>query len=232
MIATRRVHLVVVAVTASVMLFGFGLGSAALAQSSEEQPTQRVIPAGSVTLQTIPSSVPETGGEVELAAIVRDDRGRPLENAKVNFLTETGTLGSGGRLLTTGAAGGVTDRLTLTAAELAAVGENSFQLAVAVGSDGVALRTANTSVGIQRLPQAAFKYSPGGLLVAFRDTSAGQVTSRLWDFGDGATSTRQSPSHRFAKPGYYAVTLRAENPVGANEVTRLVRVGRGPDTSE
>ncbi len=227
MIANRRIHLVVTVVTAAAIL----LVPAALAQDAKEQATQHRRPAGSVTLQAIPSSVPETGGEVELFALVRDDRGRPLENAKVNFLTETGTLGSAGRLVTTGADGGVTDRLTLAASELAAVGENRFFLTVAVGTPDVALRTADRGIRIQRLPQAAFKYSPGGLLVAFRDTSAGQVTSRLWDFGDGATSTRQSPSHRFAKPGYYAVTLRAENPVGANEVTRLIWVP-GPDTSE
>ena len=232
MFATRRVHLVVVAVTASVMLLGFGLGSAALAQSSEEQPTQRVIPAGSVTLQAIPSSVPETGGEVELAAIVRDDRGRPLENAQVNFLATTGTLVSGGRLVATGADGGVVDRLTLTAAELAAVGEDSFQLAVAVGSDGVALRTANAGVRIQRAPQAGFRHDAGGLVVAFGDVSEGHVTGRLWDFGDGTTSTRQSPAHTFAEPGFYAVTLRAANSVGSDEVTRLVWVGRMRGTDE
>ncbi len=232
MTTIRRMHVVVVAVTASVMLLGFGLTTAALAQSAEEQPTQRVLPAGSVTLQAIPSSVPETGGEVELVAIVRDNRGRPLENAQVNFLATTGTLVSGGRLVATGADGGVADRLTLTAAELAAVGEDSFELAVAVGADGVALRTANTGVGIQRRPQVAFRHDAGGLVVAFDDVSEGFVKDRQWDFGDGTTSTRQSPSHTFAEPGYYAVTLRAANSVGSDEVTRLVWVGRTQSAGE
>ena len=223
---TRRIHLVVA------LLLGFGLATAALAQDAGEPSARHGRPAGSVTIQAGPSSVPETGGEVELFALVRDDRGRPLENAKVNFLTETGTLGSGGRLLTTGADGGVSDRLTVTAAELAAVQENRFRVTAAVGSGGRELVTQNAGIRIQRSPEAAFKYSPGGLLVAFRDTSAGQVTSRLWDFGDGTTSTARSPSHTFAEPGYYAVTLRAANLVGSDEVTRLVRIGRGPDTSE
>ena len=226
--STRRIHLVFAAVTAAAIL----LGPAALAQSAEEQSSQSRRPAGSVTIQVTPSSVPESGGDVEVFALVRDDRGRPLENAKVNFITETGTLGSGGRLVTTGPNGGVTDRFTVTAAELAAVEENRFWLTAAVGSGGRQLVTRDVSIRIQRLPEAAFKYSPGGLLVAFRDVSAGQVTSRKWDFGDGTTSTRQSPSHTFAEPGYYAVTLRAANSVGSDEVTRLVWVGPGPSPSE
>ncbi len=215
MIGTRRIHLVLVAIVGAVLL---GVAAApVLAQGAEAA-------AGSVTVQVTPSSVPEGGGEVELFALVRDDRGRPLENARLNFLTQTGSLGSGGRLLTTGPDGGVTDRLTVTAAELAAVEENRFWLAAAVGSGGRQLVTEDVAVRIQRQPEASFKYSPGGLLVAFRDVSAGQVTSRQWDFGDGTTSTRQSPAHTFAEPGHYAVTLRVGNSVGTDEVTRLVRV--------
>ncbi len=218
MIGTRRTHLVLVAIVGAVLP---GVAAEpALAQGVE-------VAAGSVTVQATPSSVPETGGEVELFALVRDDRGRPLENARVNFLTQTGSLGSGGRLVTTGPDGGVTDRLTVTAAELAAVEENRFWLAAAVGSGGGQLVKEDVAVRIQRQPDAAFKYSAGGLLVAFRDVSAGQVTSRQWDFGDGATSTRQSPAHTFPEPGYYAVTLQAGNSVGSDEVTRLIWVGPG-----
>lgn len=221
MIARRRIHVVLTA-TVWVALIGICFGPAVLAVSPEvEQPPAA---AGSVTLQVTPSSVPESGGEVELLAIVRDNRGRPLENAKVNFLTETGTLESGGRLVVAGDGGAATDRLTLTESELAAVEENSFRLAVAVGSRGGSLVTSNVGVGIQRRPQAAFRLAPGDLIVAFDDESTGLVTSWSWDFGDGTTSTRQSPSHTFPEPGHYAVTLRVGNPVGSDEVTRLVRV--------
>lgn len=229
MIGTRRFHVVLTA-TIWMALMGVCFGPAALAASQEGEGPP--VAAGSVTVQVTPSSVPESGGEVELFALVRDDRGRPLENARVNFLTQTGSLGSGGRLVTTGPDGGVTDRLTMTAAELAAVEENRFWLAAAVGSGGRQLVTEDVAIRIQRQPEAAFKYSPGGLLVAFRDVSAGQVTSRQWDFGDGTTSTRQSPAHTFPEPGYYAVTLRAGNSVGSDEVTRLIRVGTMPAPGE
>ena len=228
MFATRRIHLVVTAVAAAAIL----VGPAGFAQTEEEQAGQYRRPAGSVTVQVNPSSVPESGAEVELFALVRDDRGRPLADAKVNFLTETGALGSAGRVVTTGADGGAADRLTVTAAELAAVQENRFRLAVAVGVGGRDLQSAKVDIGIQRVPKANFDHEAGGLLVAFADLSRGHVTERLWDFGDGTTSTRQSPSHTFAEPGYYAVTLRAANSVGSDEVTRLVWVAGVPDTGE
>ena len=223
MIGTRRIHLVLVAIVGAVLP---GVVAApALAQGAEAA-------AGSVTLQVTPSSVPESGGEVELLAIVRDDWGRPLENAKVNFLTETGTLESGGRLVVAGTGGGASDRLVLTASELATVEENSFRIAVAVGSGGSHLVTSNVGVGIQRRPEAWFTVGPGDLIVAFDDESEGFVTSWSWDFGDGTTSTRQSPAHTFAEPGHYAVTLRVGNSVGTDEVTRLVRVFGSQGTGE
>ena len=44
------------------------------------------------------------------------------------------------------------------------------------------------------------------LTVSFRDRSTG-VTSRVWDFGDGGTSTSSRPSHTYTDPGNYTVTL-------------------------
>lgn len=235
MMTIRRIHLVVAAMAASVIL----PGPAAVVPTAEAQSAESGRPAGSVTVQVTPSSVPESGGEVELYAIVRDDRGRPLAGAHVNFLTETGTLGSRGRLAATGADGGVADRLMVTEAELAAVEENTFRLAAAVGADGrdserapegrEDLRTANVGIRILRAPKANFGHAAGGRMVVFNDLSRGFVTDRLWTFGDGATSTRHSPSHTFAEPGWHAVTLRAGNSVGADEVTRLVWIGRDPD---
>lgn len=35
----------------------------------------------------------------------------------------------------------------------------------------------------------------------------GSITSFIWDFGDGTTSTEVNPSHSFAEPGWYNVTL-------------------------
>ena len=178
----------------------------------------------SVTVQVTPNSVPETGGEADLLAIVRDDRGQPLENAEVNFRTEIGTLESGGGLVSTGADGTASDRLVVTSGDLDTVTGDSFQVGVDVGSGGGQLVTTNVSVAIQRLPRADFTFNTRNLLVAFEDTTAGRTTSWLWSFGDGNTSTRQNPTHTYDEPGTYAVTFRATNTLGSDEVTKFVQV--------
>lgn len=45
------------------------------------------------------------------------------------------------------------------------------------------------------------------LTVQFTDTSAGDPTKWSWDFGDGANSTEQNPTHYYQTPGTYNVTL-------------------------
>ena len=58
-------------------------------------------------------------------------------------------------------------------------------------------------------PVASFSYSPttgtAPLAVTFTDTTTGSPTSWLWDFGDGATSILQNPTHTFN--GSSTVTL-------------------------
>lgn len=53
----------------------------------------------------------------------------------------------------------------------------------------------------------------GGRTVPFQDTSAHQegIVSRLWEFGDGSTSTEQNPTHTYAAPGIYSVTLTIDS---------------------
>jgi len=58
------------------------------------------------------------------------------------------------------------------------------------------------------------------LAVRFTDTSAGNPTAWLWDFGDGATSTEQHPVHTYTAAGTYTVNLTVENPFGANYTVR------------
>lgn len=44
-------------------------------------------------------------------------------------------------------------------------------------------------------------------IINFTDESTGNVTTWLWDFGDGNTSTDQNPSHTYATAGDYTVSL-------------------------
>lgn len=50
--------------------------------------------------------------------------------------------------------------------------------------------------------------------VAFRDRSAGDITSWRWEFGDGQSSAERHPIHRYEKAGEYVVTLYVEGPQG------------------
>ena len=66
-------------------------------------------------------------------------------------------------------------------------------------------------------PQAAFTATPrdvcAELPVIFTDltTPTGNITSWLWEFGDGATSILQNPQHTYNDTGYFAVQLIAFN---------------------
>ena len=58
-------------------------------------------------------------------------------------------------------------------------------------------------------------------LIAFRDESYGEITSWLWNFGDGETSTERNPIHEFTKPGvYYVVYLEVEGPKGKSRTAK------------
>ncbi len=58
------------------------------------------------------------------------------------------------------------------------------------------------------------------LTVNFTDTSTNSPTSWLWNFGNGATSTSQSPSHVYTSAGQYTVALTATNLSGSNTKTQ------------
>jgi Zn-dependent metalloprotease len=60
--------------------------------------------------------------------------------------------------------------------------------------------------------------------VSFTDNSGNTPTSWQWDFGDGATSTIQNPTHQYTLPGTYTVSLLATNPFGSNTTTRQTTV--------
>lgn len=74
--------------------------------------------------------------------------------------------------------------------------------------------SAETQVVVAAQPTANFNATTVciGNATQFTSTSttnpSGQaITSYAWDFGDGQTSTQQNPSHTYANPGNYSVTL-------------------------
>lgn len=67
---------------------------------------------------------------------------------------------------------------------------------------------------------ASFTFSPqegnAPLTVQFTDTSSGNASSWLWDFGDGNTSTSHNPSHTYFSAANYTVKLTATNSLGTS----------------
>ena len=55
-----------------------------------------------------------------------------------------------------------------------------------------------------------------GESVSFNDFSTGSPTSWSWDFGDGATSTAQSPTHTYSSAGQYTIALTVSNAEGSD----------------
>lgn len=92
------------------------------------------------------------------------------------------------------------------------------------------------------LPAAQFSANPRSgtrpLDVQFTDLSAQgtyAIHSWLWDFGDGATSTQTNPSHAYALPGVYTVSLTVTTDAGGSTETKPAYIqvagGSGPIAS-
>jgi PKD repeat protein len=77
-------------------------------------------------------------------------------------------------------------------------------------------------------PTANFGYTTSSLTATFTDSSTAAgggptITSWAWQFGDGATSASQNPSHVYAAAGSYNVTLTVTDSLGrTGTVTKAV----------
>ncbi|MAJ28373.1 hypothetical protein CBD41_02995, partial [bacterium TMED181] len=94
------------------------------------------------------------------------------------------------------------------------------------GPGGSDTQICTDCVTIQELPPVAnFAASPLGgiyeMTIGFTDLSTGVIDSWLWDFGDGSTSTEQSPSHAYLTSGNYDVSLTVTGPGGSDVKTCL-----------
>ena len=84
-------------------------------------------------------------------------------------------------------------------------------------SDLVAFRLMPIEKHLRKAVEADWSFkviSQSDRLVAFRDHSYGNITSRRWDFGDGQFSAERHPTHRYQEPGEYVVTLYVKGPEG------------------
>jgi probable HAF family extracellular repeat protein len=75
--------------------------------------------------------------------------------------------------------------------------------------------TLSKTVTVTDYPVAAFTYSCTGLTCTFDPSGStnngAPIEEYLWTFGDGQAAASSNPSHTYAQPGTYAVTLEARD---------------------
>ena len=81
------------------------------------------------------------------------------------------------------------------------------------------------TVSAAPLPTAQFAVDSSAVpTFSFTDQSLNSPTSWSWNFGDGATSGSQNPTHTYTANGTYSVCLTATNAYGSHTACKTVRV--------
>ena len=87
--------------------------------------------------------------------------------------------------------------------------------------------TLTNYIAVSDVPITSFEYFDDILEVDFTNTTV-EGTTYLWDFGDGNTSTEESPSHTYADEGEYEVVLTATNECGSTASSETLTVNALP----
>lgn len=132
------------------------------------------------------------GGEIHVVAL----GGTP----SYNYLLNGGSIQSNG------------DYVNLT--------DGTYQITV-VDVNGCSFASSFTVEASTLLPVASFTHVVSGEAVLFTNTSDNGV-SYSWSFGDGGSSTDESPVHVYDQPGDYVITLTASNDCGSDNYTTTI----------
>ena len=118
---------------------------------------------------------------------------------------------------------GVTSTLSSPTHTFSTKGVYSVSLTVS-GFGGTDTKTFSNCMTVYQSVQAGFTAVPtSGIApfdVVFSNISTGDFIAAYWDFGDGITSTVESPTHTYSTKGTYAVTLIISGPGGTDMLLR------------
>ncbi len=121
-----------------------------------------------------------------------------------------------------------TSLTSTTRASLTLIAGQTYYVSVKARNEGGLWSVAGVSTGVVAgsggCPAAGFVASPTSgpapLTVTFGDASGGNITSRIWDFGDTFTSTLAGPTHVYSAAGVYTVSLQVAGPGGSDSLMR------------
>ncbi len=112
-----------------------------------------------------------------------------------------------------------------------AAGTYTVKLTASYGNVNISKTATVTIIATKHSPSdlvADFIASPmsgkAPLCVQFTDKSTGSPTAWYWNFGDGASSTAQSPAHTFTAEGTYTVNLTASNENGTSPTPKTATI--------
>jgi PKD repeat protein len=112
---------------------------------------------------------------------------------------------------------------------------------VAFNAAGESAKSNTITVTISTAPAvplvASFTWTPDSPVaedpVLFTDTSTGGVTSRLWNFGEGTSSSQATPVKRYSMNGKYTVSLTVYRGSESRVLSRSITIAaRAPATPE
>jgi PKD repeat protein len=94
----------------------------------------------------------------------------------------------------------------------------TYTIQLTANGQSFASRVVSVSSGIA----SDFAFTPSNPTtqtnINFTDRSSGSISSWLWNFGDGTTSTSQNPVKRYTIGGNYPVTLTVSTPAGQQSI--------------
>lgn len=136
-------------------------------------------------------------------------------------------------------AGATTTTYTLTSPTIA--GTYQYRLVSAeaanIGSTSCQVASNLLVLTVTAAPVAAFTVAANTCLgdsTVFKDTSVSNglaISSWLWDFGDGQTSSNQNPTHAYTTAGNFTVTLTVSagsSSCAATPLTKTIHIGAKP----
>ncbi|MCH7947592.1 MAG: S8 family serine peptidase [candidate division Zixibacteria bacterium] len=102
---------------------------------------------------------------------------------------------------------------------------DSRDLGSGIANANKALSAASCATCAETTPVANFSGTPTSgdtpLTVSFTDASSNNPATWSWDFGDGANSSEQNPSHEYSTAGTFTVALTASNCAGSGVETKV-----------